>query len=294
MKKSVRNLLTIILSFVMVSFSQEQENLFKSISGVLPEVVSAGDKPYLVTGDIFVSPGSVVTIEPGAVFLFEEFTGLHVQGTLYVKGKKGKPVVFTSKNDSVWNNASSVNPAPFDWNGMDIYENAIGTSLSGAVIQYSVYGIRSQTEYVRIENSVISKNGKADFTIKGKKEAAEDSVFNYKMTVEKEKKVSKPEAIPPSPENKRKAGPGIQVLRYCGLAAGIGGIGAAGWLYTKFRESKDDLSKISNLDRINMRKYTSEDWDRAKKERDRNMVFTGLAGGIGVLGLTAFGISFAF
>jgi hypothetical protein len=294
MKKRLKIVSACILLIIIASFGEELQKQFVSLSGVLPEVVSANDKPYLVVGDIFVSPGSIVTIEPGAVFLFEEFTGLHVQGTLYAKGKKGNPVIFTSKNDSVWNAASSVNPAPFDWNGIDIYENAIGTSFSGTVIQYSVYGIRSQTEYVRIEKSVIKNNGKADFTIKGTKKAVKDSVFNYKMTVKKENDITKTEAISSSPEKKQYSRVGIQVLRYCGLVAGIGGAAAAGWLYLKFRDSNDHLHNISNMNETNMRKYSSGDWDRAKEKRDRDMVFTGLSGGVGVLGLAAFGFSFAF
>jgi hypothetical protein len=36
-------------------------------------------------GDIFVSPGSSVTIEAGTVLMFESFTGLHVQGLYMLK-----------------------------------------------------------------------------------------------------------------------------------------------------------------------------------------------------------------
>jgi len=92
---------------------------------------------------------------------------LHVQGTLYVKGTSENPVIFTSKNDRLYNVSSSVDPAPFDWNGIDIYEGAIGTSFLGCSIKYSVYGIRSQTEHFKILNSIFSSNGKADVTVNG-------------------------------------------------------------------------------------------------------------------------------
>ena len=58
---------------------------FRTLLGDLPKTVLAETGPYLVTSDIYVPAGKTVVVEPGAVFLFKNFTGLHVQGTLIVK-----------------------------------------------------------------------------------------------------------------------------------------------------------------------------------------------------------------
>lgn len=307
MRKRLSELFVCILLCVGVCFSEEVVDQFVSLQGALPEVLSSGDKPYLVTGDILVSSGSVVTIEPGTVLLFNEFTGLHVEGTLYVKGNSENPVVFTSKNDTVWNKQASVNPAPFDWAGIDIHENAAEVSFSEVEIRYSVHGIQSHIDNVSLENCVINRNGKADFSIMGVEKESENSIFNYKKVEEKPavtitqptvepiaKPAEKPVAMPKVPEQEKKSRPGKNTFRYCGLAVGVGGAGLAAFLYTKFVDSNDKLQEISAPSKENLQKFTSEDWESAKKERNRDMILTGVSGGIAVLGLASFGISFAF
>ncbi|MDO5577166.1 MAG: hypothetical protein Q4F84_08805 [Fibrobacter sp.] len=310
MEKRLSELLVCVLLFVMVCFSEEAGEPFISLQGALPEILSSGDKPYLVTGDILVSSGAVVTIEPGTVLLFNEFTGLHVEGTLHVKGNGEKPVVFTSKNDTVWNKQSSVNPAPFDWAGIDIHENAAEVSFSDVEIRYSVHGIQSHIDNVSLENCAISRNGKVDFSVKGMEIVSENSIFNYKKAEEKPavtitkptvkveptaKQAAKPVAIPKAPDEQGKESRlGKNIFRYCGLAVGVGGAGLAAFLYTKFVDSNDKFHEISTPSKENYQKFTSEDWESAKKERNRDMILTGVSGGIAVLGLASFGISFAF
>lgn len=283
---------------------------FIELSGSLPEQLSA-QKPYLVVGDLFVSPGSIVTVEPGTVFLFNGFTGLHVQGTIYVKGEPGKPVVFTSKNDKLYNPGSDVAAAPFDWNGIDIYETGVGSNFTECIIKYSVYGVRSQTEHFKVVNAAFSNNGKSDITVLGeRKDVSIDTPFSFgiqkipeplllpvpqELVVVEEKTEPQQVAVEPQPGKEKKSRAGVQVLRYAGLAISVGSGVASGWYYSKrFKPAQTELDNLSTLDEREKKIYTSEDWENAKDNRNRKLGLS-IAGAGGVLvGLGCFGVSFAF
>lgn len=278
------------------------------LSGSLPESLSAQN--YLVVGDIFVSPGSSLTIEAGAVFLFESFTGLHVQGTIYVKGDAQKPVIFTSKNDKQFNSYSSVDAAPFDWNGIDLYESGLGSAFNHCLISYSVYGIRSQTEHFKVNSSIFNSNGKADLTVNGnRQEISALTPFSYgsppvnepvklpeprQITETPQKGTETETAVPAAPIKSEKK-VGVQILRYTGLAVGIGAGVASVWYYTKrFKPAHERLEELSTLDDDEKWRYTSKDWDSAERERNRKLGICIAGAGGALLGVGIFSISFAF
>ena len=294
--------------FTVFSFIFAQDII--QLSGSLPEYLTS-DKRYLVVADIYVPPGSSVTIDAGVVLLFGSFTGLHVQGTLYVKGEPEKPVVFTTENDSRWNPSSTIDAAPYDWNGIDVYETAIGTNFTRCIIQYSVYGLRSQTEYFKINSSIFRNNGKADLTINGeKKEIASNSAFSYGLPSETVEAVklpnpeqliladttvqSKPvDVIQKKPAKRSSAG--IQILRYSSLAVAIAVGAVTSWYYKdSFIGADQKLKDLSELDNDEMLRYTSKDWENAEKERNRMMALCigGSAGTVICVGV--FALSFAF
>ena len=63
---------------------------------------SAGDTIY-ISGDVYVSSGVRLTIEPGAVVLFTGHHSLHIQGTLSARGTPTDSIIFTAaKQDSGW------------------------------------------------------------------------------------------------------------------------------------------------------------------------------------------------
>ena len=275
------------------------------LSGSLPESLSA--QSYLVVGDIFVSPGSSVSIEAGTVFLFESFTGLHVQGTVYVKGDEDKPVIFTSKNDKQYNLNATVEAAPFDWNGIDIYESALGSLFDRCTLRFSVYGIRSQTEHFKVINSIFSNNGKADMTIKGERQDINSHTpFSYGLpSVDAPSKLPQPqqiaETLPPKAElpasstcsDQQRIG--VQILRYTGLAIGVGAGAASVWYFIrKFQPAHDRLEELSTIDDNEKWKYSSKDWESAEKERSRKLGLCIAGAGGAMLGIGMFSISFAF
>jgi hypothetical protein len=174
--------LVLISNFLTILNAQGStyENSVDTVVGSLPSVVKRG--LYLVTGDIFVPPGSTVTIEAGTVFMFKEFTGLHVQGVLYAQGEPARSIVFTSASDSAFSGNHSKYAAPYDWNGIDVYEGAPGTTFSYSAVRYSVYGIRSQTEFLKIDHVSFTKNGKSALSIKNDRKEITDSIFSLGTT----------------------------------------------------------------------------------------------------------------
>jgi hypothetical protein len=300
------NLLKLFSGIIVVAASSGLAQMdVTELSGVLSGTLTA-DKKYHVVGDVYVPPGSSVSIEAGTVIMFSEFTGLHVQGTLYARGSETQPIIFTSQHDSSIIGSTTIPPAPFDWNGIDIYESAIGSELFYCNVRYSVYGIRSQTDYCKISSSIFSNNGKADFTIKDvRKEITPEVPYSYSplqdalSTASAETDVQpSPETIPEKPAdvaNKKQGSIGKKFLRYAGLAFGLGGGAYSAISYfTKYKPAEDDFKQISELDEQEMRSYTSDDWNDAKNQRNSSLIHTVTGAAGAVLGILSFSLSFAF
>lgn len=308
MFKYIAILVTLLFIALPVSQAQQLVSLdeAKQLNGVLPDLIEKGI--YLITGDVFVSPGSTVSIQAGTIFLFKEFTGMHVQGALYAIGTENEPLVFTSANDSTYILNSAVKAAPFDWNGIDVYDGAIGTTLNNCRFQYSVYGVRSQTEYVKLENVRFSSNGKSDFSVKEERKEITDpysyihepvstgaSLSTSEQSVSESVPESKPSlgAEPPVPE--KNGNRGLRgFFRVTGIVLALGGGGFGAYYGDQLLNSEDHLKNISKLDNEEMRVYTSEDWAKAKQKRDEDFKKTAIFGGVGALGLISFVVSFAF
>jgi hypothetical protein len=213
-----------------------QGGAFDTLTGQLRESLKKKERPYLVIGDIEVPPGATVVIEPGTIFLFKNFTTLHIHGTLLSRGTKEQPIVFSSENDTAYNRHSSLTPAAYDWNGITVYENGNGTSFRHCNIKYSLYGINSLTKSISVETCSFIQIGKVELTIEGSKyeNLTSDFVFNASapdtstkpplaVTQKSEPapavKPAVPTAAPPRKSNLR------FVLRYSGIS--LFGAGAA-------------------------------------------------------------------
>jgi hypothetical protein len=154
------------------------------ISGSINETILANTaSPYIVDADIVIPAGKVVTINPGCVLLFRPFAGIKIEGTLIVEGSSDKPVVFTSINDADFNDKSEMLPNSFDWNGIIIESTGAGSSFANFQLKYSVYGIKSQTTDISVENGVFHQNGQYHFTLNDKIQNVVDNIpFSYSLS----------------------------------------------------------------------------------------------------------------
>lgn len=256
------------------------------LAGELPQIVKAESSPYLVTGDIVVPPGMTVTIEPGVSLLFKNFTCLQVHGTLVAAGTKESPIAFTSEHDKKHGSASTQEPAPYDWNGITITQNAVGTKFEFCRVGFSLYGINSLTEYFTAQDCLFRKNGKADVTIKGvKQELAQGVPYTYQPLGE-------------APVLPGTQGPsaGRIALRTSSIAVLIVGVAIGIWQTVEYSDASttfDNVNDDTNL--ANLRNPTIvEDWESASDARDKSKGYMIAGYGGAVLGALGFGLSFAF
>lgn len=87
----------------------------------------------------YIEPGGKLTLGPGVTVKFTDRSYLAVRANLEAKGQAGKPVVFTSVNDSTYggdsNGPASDDPYPGDWQSIFI-ESASRATFEHCVIAY--------------------------------------------------------------------------------------------------------------------------------------------------------------
>jgi len=263
---------------------------FDTIAGDLPPMLIAKKRPYFVSGDIYVPQGKTVTISAGAVLCFKNFTGLHIMGTLLAKGIKTMPIIFTSENDKDYNKTSAVDAAPYDWNGIYIHEDGIGTCLSYCAVLYSVEGINAQTKFFKLAPCVFLKNGRANLTIEGTVMQVSDQPFDYSLSVADVNSYGVPISVlkkDPLESSRRN-------LRYSGLSYVAIGFVAALVYAIRLRGSEDSFSSLSDISKNNLSKNSTVQWTNAKIDRDRDFSGFVASTGIAVLGGVGFFWSYRF
>lgn len=172
-------LLKFLIVFIWLTSESLGESNFITISGALPPLVKKGEKPYLVTSTVEVKEGEEVVIEKGVVFLFKNFTGLNVMGTIIARGTKKSPVVFTSENDTLYNKSATLEPAPFDWDGITVNPGMEKNIFEYCTITYSLFGIKSLTQNIELLQCSFDQNGSADFTINEDKKTVTYPLYSF-------------------------------------------------------------------------------------------------------------------
>lgn len=300
------------------------------LSGVLPATVAKGSMPYLVTEYLKVKEGTSTTIERGVVFLFKNFTGIEVKGTLRVEGTEDEPVVFTSENDTTFNLSSTLEPAAFDWDGISLDTGESMHVFEHCVIQYSLFGIKSGTPLISLKKCYFKENGNADVTIGDQKLEVTSSPFSYatkpssdnetteeQETVEgqnlqtfqdegesaanlettparEQREEKKPAVITSREKNLHAQKVARIIFRFAGVGAVLAGA-AFGVVETRYYlNARDDFEKINSFDTQAQMIYTSEDWETAKDNTNTHLRNMFIGYGTGILGVMVFSISFAF
>jgi hypothetical protein len=271
--------------------------LAEQLAGDLPRYISANKSPYYVVADIYVPSGKIVEIEPGTVLLFKNFTGLHIQGVLTAKGTLMRDIIFTSVNDEDYNQSANLNPTPYDWNGIYVHKDGVGTDLERVKIRYSVKGILSETKFIRLSEVLFHENGRANFTVESEpKPVVPDMPYSYNLSLKDAVVDGVPVKILRDPHATSR-----NIIRYAGLLCFVGSGGVAGY-YTNeaIKDNKDLKEKSPKLNQTSsneVKKYLagpSDPWYQAEKARDKS-VQRMIIGYAGVLtGLIAFTVSFTF
>jgi hypothetical protein len=266
-----------------------QEIQYATLAGPLPRIVEADKGPYVVIADIDVPAGKLVTIEPGTVLLFKNFTGLHVQGRLMAEGSTTRPIVFTSEFDRDYNPASTMYPNPYDWNGVYIHNNAIGTSLAHCKLYFSVYGIISETKFVRVFSGLFANNGKTNLVIEGQEHLVADAPYTYELSLKDATVDGVPIKILKDP-----AAPKRNSFRFGGIGVFLAGAGLGAYSMLQWFDAQETLDARSSRDVENLVDYTDADWKEARSQRNLNRILSVAGYGVGVIGAAGFGWSFNF
>ncbi|MBD3315285.1 MAG: hypothetical protein GF344_05825 [Chitinivibrionales bacterium] len=288
----LRTLCALALFFSLCGGAETSTNrAVDTLSGELPLHIANPGHPYLVIADISVRPGETVVVEPGTVFLFKNFTGLQIHGALRAEGAEGKPIVFTSENDSFHSPVSTMAAAPYDWNGITVFENAVGTTFEHCRIEYSLYGINSLTDQVIIRECRFHQNARSDLSIKGKGINVGEKLFSNELGAR-----AQPRTTPPHPESDKTKNNGrIIALRIGCAAVSLAGVGYGIYKTRHYRDSQAALERLS--DPTTEQKATPgiiDKWEKAKDTRDRDRLLMALGYIGGGLGLVGFTISFTF
>jgi hypothetical protein len=167
----------IVLMLLIASIAESKTSLSGNIGNV---TFTKDGNPYVVENDLTVLPNKTMSIKEGCVFLFKPFTGLTVNGSLYVEGTSQNPVVFVSYNDSTYNREATQFANPFDWKGIIITQNVNAAVLSNFILKHTVFGIKSSIVHIVIRNGTFSQNGQFNFGINSKLMPVVDNMpFNY-------------------------------------------------------------------------------------------------------------------
>ena len=127
----LKKLLTVL--FIILTYGYGQTN----VSGVISSNTTwtLANSPYVVTGNILVSEGVTLTIEPGVVVKFDSEKVMQIRGELIAQGTSDSKITFTS-------NASS--PAAGDWEYLTFYDESTDATYNdniytgGSILQYCI------------------------------------------------------------------------------------------------------------------------------------------------------------
>jgi|GEM_PF-1660003 len=263
--------------------------LYDTIAGDLAPFVPAGSRPYLVAGDIYVAAGKTVTIEPGAIFLFKNFTGLQVQGRLSAKATNDRPLIFTSENDRQYNRHDSPDAAPYDWNGVHIHKEGIGTEMEHCMIQYAVDGIVSDTRFIRLSSCILKNNGRTNLSIEGIEHEVGNEPYEYTLTVKDAKLDGVALSVLSDPLALRRS-----ITRYTGIALAAGGAVVGIIFSSNYRDAARKLDRLSSRDPVNLATHSSADWERSFEEKKTYAAATAAGWGCTALGTICLLWSFSF
>jgi parallel beta-helix repeat protein len=94
----------------------------------------ATESPYVVTEDVTVDPGIILTIEPDVTVAFDGSYAIHIQGSLVAIGTETQPIQFTSNQND---------PAAGDWGMLDFRSESDASIMEHTIVEYGGNDTRS-------------------------------------------------------------------------------------------------------------------------------------------------------
>jgi hypothetical protein len=156
--------------------SLEARRLLANWSGDIPNgTVWSNSEVQRIVGDARVPAGATLTIEPGTIVKFNEFSAidLFVEGTLIADGTAGQPIIFTSRRDDVGGdtngdgNASA--PGSGEWNTITFGSASTANVLDQVEVRYGGGGgpgmVVVNGAALALSNSVIRNSSSAGVRI---------------------------------------------------------------------------------------------------------------------------------
>lgn len=206
-----------LLAFFSLLFSSSIYSQ-TNVSGLISKDTTwrKSNSPYIVTGNIMVSEGVTLTIEPGVTVKFDASKVLQINGTLIARGKINDTIRFTSnktipaKGDWGYVYLTQLSKsAAFDQNGNyasgSIFEysiieyagslsnqdvNAVSLESAGPYINHCIFrsnkgdavsgSVRSE---IRVKNSIFTNNAKAAIRVQGALVVDSCSVTNNQLGI---------------------------------------------------------------------------------------------------------------
>lgn len=138
--------------------------------------------PYVVTGNVVIPAGATLTIEPGVIIQFAGYYSFKISGTLRALGTATNRIVFTSADDSEFNESSLAiaNPATVnDWAGIEFTDssNDEQSRFENCVIRYCTLPlVLTQAAPRTLESLTISNCSSKTVNLNGQRVAFQDGV----------------------------------------------------------------------------------------------------------------------
>jgi hypothetical protein len=106
------------------------------------------DSPFIVSNNIIVNPGVMLTIEPGVEVRFGQDFSITVNGRIIADGTDDKTIRFTSDN---------LNPSTGDW-GTILINGTQQSSITHCIIEYGTSGVTLENGTLDLQNNFLRFN----------------------------------------------------------------------------------------------------------------------------------------
>ena len=204
-------------------------------------------------------------------------------------------MVFTSVLDDQHNPHSTMVANPYDWNGIYVHPDALGSVFDHVVVQYSVYGLVSETKFIRVDPGTFRSNGKSNLVIEGTERVQAEETVSHVLSTKDATVDGVPVKLLRDP-----AAPRRNTVRYGGLALLTGGVAMGVVEVIQTARASDRMDELSNTNTAtsqgynNLRYNDSDDWEETQNTHTWSLVGAIAGFAVGTLGATGLVWSFTF